>query len=190
MDHLFKRQTVIPKPPNEKEKIKKVAETEGWKLRKEVQASNHEPYQIQWATEDESVAFLYVEDDRIQAKGIEIRAIDLEGANTYMRSLMDIYSNEELKGAIRKASNVEEKILALHRTGLTQQPFDQEFFDLICAALPDKDDRIRIAALETIPYLKWRKFEPVLVKLSEDPIAGKFSAVMLKAMREHDWKEK
>jgi hypothetical protein len=186
---LFEARRLVLKDYVQRIELDMVAQQQGWIVRKEVPADARRPYQKQWATQDEQIAYLYVEDQRMGVRYVEVRAVNIEEAVNEVRALFDSYSHDELKALVGMAQAPEQWQDALHKAAVgAPKTYDPDYFRVFLSGLQHPDRRVKIAAMEAAPYVKWREFEAPLAKMEQsDTVAGREAGIMLKAMREHEW---
>lgn len=188
---IFQRRQLVLKDWVRRLDLDMAAQQHGWVLRKEVMATDEEPYQKQWATEDEQIAYVYVEDDRIEVRYIEVRAVDIEDAERELREIVNTYTQDELVALAAMAQTPEQWRDALHKAAVgAPKQYDANYFRIFLSGLQHPDRNVKIAAMEAAPYVHWREFELPLMKMEKsDPVAGREAGIMLQAMREHEWNQ-
>lgn len=188
---IFQRRQLVLKDWVRRLDLEMAAQQHGWVLRKEVMATDEEPYQKQWATEDEQVAYVYVEDDRIAVRYIEVRAVDIDEAERELREIVNTYTQDELVALAAMAQTPEQWRDALHKAAVgAPKQYDPNYFRIFLSGLQHPDRNVKIAAMEAAPYVHWREFELPLMKMEKsDPVAGREAGIMLQAMREHEWNQ-
>lgn len=189
MKDVYVRKNLVFEKGFSLQKLKNVAQKEGWVLSKEVVSSESEPFQTHWRHEPLDLYLVYVEDDRIKVNYLEARAAVLNDALEYLASILPLESKEQVL-KLAEATSGDEKKQAIKNLGVmfSYEDFDPECFKVLVGAMQAEEKEIFIAALEAVPYLKWRQFETVLFELIKTEMPVKqYAEKMLEAMRNHEW---
>lgn len=186
----YERARYVLKDHVRREHVDEVALREAWLLQKEVPSRGLTPFQKHWATPDMRTGIVYCEEASISVRFIELRALDLEKASAHLASLVDLYRPDELETLAVDAETADACMDAIRKASIAApKEIHPTFFEIFLRGMRHPDARVRVAAIEAAPYVKWRQLEEPLAELSHDGQVGRHARIILDAMRTVEWKK-
>jgi hypothetical protein len=164
-----------------------------WVLHSFEEGGGREPYEEVWGDRDGEAAAFYVEDDLVGVNYLTLEAPQgerIEGLAGEVKGGLRILTTADALEWVRRASTLEEKIVAAAHLGLVTEAPDPAVISKFGEVLLDttSDPLVRQAALISSTYAAWPELDEILgmVASSDSDLEVRAAARrVLKSLRRH-----
>ncbi|TPN83943.1 hypothetical protein FHK87_18435 [Aquimarina algicola] len=153
------------------------AYNEYWLWNDTIKASESNPYEVIYQTEDEKNIIHYIEDHLLGVHYLLLRGEQLDELTKIIHSKLEVFKIQELFELISKETSIPDLIQYIYFVAVASPSnFKDDYYENYRELLFDINENVKLAAIGGLGYIEWKEFREDLVKVFENDESKKVRA--------------